>query len=259
MEKIAVDYRVTNALMGRDFRLTGTGAQLLVQDCFGILMARNHTAAFDLMRESRMWIISEFSMSFHSAMPFWGDRVTVELWLSSEPAVKVYVDYRILHNGTEVCRGDCVWAILDIVTRRPVPALPLLEGLVCGDAVQSGVHRHPLQEPVAERFRSVYRTQASDADFNNHVSNITYLKLCLGTLPFEYVDSRSLVALDMKFVHETFPGQELVCSVSTSASDDNWICTVHNGDGELCCRAGLVYSERFTESDDYGNLEIRKR
>ncbi len=258
MRIIRREYKVTNAIMGQDYHLTPVGAQMLAQDCFAALMASYKVAAFDLSKRSLMWIISEFSMRFNAPMPFWGETVTVELWLSEKPSIKVFVDFRILYRGQEFCSGYIVWAILDIASRKPALAADILAAMECNPELVSGTHRH--RQPVMDSPLMEHRhlTNMTDTDFNGHVSNITYMRVCRNSLPAEYISSHRLAQIDMRFLHESFLGDELRCTVYDTALADRWGFVISDGNGTPCCQATALYAPAFTATEDLDKLEIRK-
>lgn len=236
------EYKVINATMDRDFNLSAAGAQMLAQECFASLMASHGVAAFDLRRKGQMWIISEYSMEFDGGMPFWGDSVTVELWLSEISPVKVYSDYRILHDGRVFCKGYCVWAILDIGSRRPVCASEVLSDVGVTPERLFESYRIRVPEKGAQKYESVYRTNVGDIDFNNHICNISYLEAGLDVLPDEYCSSHALKSVSMRFRHESFLGDKLVCHAYETTTDGQWFCEVVNDSGVVCSDICFVYA-----------------
>ena len=258
MDYIKRDYKVTNALMGPDFHLTALGAQMLAQDCFAALMARYHVAAFDLRLRSLMWIISEFSMQFQGDMPYWGETVSVELRVTERPAVKVYVDYRITHKGNIFCKGDSVWAILDAGTRRPVVASGILSGMDFDDGPAGEKHRHRLPPAGASLFSHTHNTCLSDTDFNTHISNITYMRLCGNAMPPEYRSDHIVSSISILFTHESFLGQKLKCDVSATDRPDSWLYIITDTDGTVCSRALISYATVPQCTLNLDCLEIRK-
>lgn len=258
MDTILREYKVTNALIGPDFRLTAVGTQILVQDCFAALMAKYHVAAFDLRLRSLMWIISEFSMDFTGIMPFWGDTVAVELWMSEIPSIKVHVDYRLSHAGKVFCKGDCIWAILEIDSRRPVNSLEILGNIPLNRELMLGTHRHHLEQACNEKYSFCHRINLSDTDFNSHVTNTTYMKVAKNAMPAGYIGCHRLAAMSMRFLHESFLDQVLTCKVSDTAAGDVWFYDITEESGIVCSRASIRFEPAVRCDCDLENLEIRK-
>lgn len=258
MSKVRREYKVTNALMGADFRLTAVGTQILMQDCFAAMMAKHHVAAFDLRSRSLMWIISEFCMEFEGPMPFWGDTVTVELWMSESPAIKVHVDYTLSHAGKVFCKGDSVWAILDMESRKPVNATDVLSEIQPTSELVLGSHRHHLDRMCSERYSICHRINLSDTDFNSHVTNTTYMKVAVNAMPAGYVANHRLTAMNMRFLHESFLDQTLTCRVYDTAGEGSWFYDITDGDGVVCSRASVRFEPMENQPEDMENLEIRK-
>ncbi|MBO7260848.1 MAG: hypothetical protein J6U97_05085 [Bacteroidaceae bacterium] len=253
------EYYVINAIMDQDFRLSPAGIAGLFQDCFATYMAHHHCAAFDLRRQSRMWIISDFSFKVSDIQPFWGETVKVELWVSEQPAVKVYADFRIWHNGNIVASGDSTWAMLDIEKRTPVRANSILHDVeVCNELIY-GTHKR--KQPASGSFecRHKHITNRSDADFNHHVTNMTYLYVCLAALPGDYLQSHLVSELSIKFKQESFIGEELECSAFRTDETDLWNYEIVTAGERVSCVATIRYTEKPENIDniDYDNLSIR--
>ena len=258
MSKIQREYKVTNALMGADFRLTAVGAQILMQDCFAALMAKYHVAAFDLRSRSLMWIISEFCMEFDGQMPFWGDTVTVELWMSGKPSIKVHVDYRLSHAGKVFCSGDSVWAILEIESRKPVNSSEVLSEIQPTMEAVLGSHHHHLDKLCNERYSICHRINLSDTDFNSHVTNTTYMKVAVNAMPAGYIGNHRLAAMNMRFLHESFIDQTLTCRVYDTGVSGSWFYDITDEEGVVCSRASIRFEDAGTQQENLDNLEIRK-
>jgi medium-chain acyl-[acyl-carrier-protein] hydrolase len=245
MNKFVKEYPITNSLMNADFRLSPMGATMLWQDCFAMYMSRYHVAAFNIRELGKMWIINDFSLRFIGEQPFWGNTVKVELWISEEPAVKVHADFRIKINGQVVVEGDSSWAILDIDSRRPVPAHEILPKFDIIPEFGMDTHRHRF--PACSEQYVTYRhiTNSSDTDFNHHVSNVTYLRICFNSMPSEYLQTHTVKEFSIKFLHESFLGEELVCSVFKTDEQDLWNYSIADNGDKISGKAMIRYTEKI--------------
>lgn len=261
MKYCTKEYYVTNAIMDEDFRLSPAGIAGVFQDCFATYMAHYHYAAFDMRKEAKMWIISDFTFNMQTVQPFWGETIKVELWISEQPAVKVHADYRIWHKGTVVVSGDSTWALLDVAKRTPLRANAILQGIETADEMALGTHRH--KQPVSANLKCKHThvTNRSDADFNHHVTNMTYLYICLAALPDDYLQSHCVNELSIKFKQESFIGEELECSVYSTNEEDLWNYDIVTAGERLSCQATIRYADKPDgfDSIDLDNLAIRKR
>lgn len=239
--------------MDEDFRLSPAGIAAIFQDCFATYMAKHRCAAFDLRREDKMWIISDFTFQMQPVQPFWGETVRAELWVSETPAVKVYAEYRIWHKDQIVAYGDSTWAILDIAKRTPVRASTILKSVEVVEESLFGTHRH--KQPLSEelKYSHIHVTNRSDADFNHHVTNMTYLYTCLAALPDDYIKSHCVSALSIKFKQESFIGEDLECKVFSTNEPDLWNYEILTAGERVSCTAAIKYTEK---PEDITNLTV---
>lgn len=230
--------------MNADFRLSPMGATMLWQDCFAMYMSRYHVAAFNLRELGKMWIINDFSMRFIGEQPFWGNTVKAELWVSEEPAVKVHADFRIMIDERVVVEGDSAWAILDTASRHPVPASEVLPQFEIIPEFGMDTHRHRF--PASSELHSTYRhiTNSSDTDFNHHISNVTYLRICFNSLPIEYIQTHIVKEFSIKFLQESFVGQDLECSIFKTSEKDLWNFSITNDGDNSSAKAMIRYTEK---------------
>lgn len=254
------NYCVMNATMDEDFRLSPAGIAAIFQDCFASYMAKHHCAAFDLRREDKMWIISDFTFHMLPVQPFWGETVRVELWVPEAPAVKVYAEYRIWHKNNVVAYGDSTWAMLDIEKRTPIRANTMLNNIEVADEMVFGTHRHkqPVSKEVA--YSHTHITNKSDADFNHHVTNMTYLYACLAALPTEYQESHTVTELGIWFKQESFIGESMECTVYTTEEPDLWNFRIVTAGERVSCLATIRYADKPEAVTNMlnDNLEIRQ-
>lgn len=252
MNYCSKEYYVTNGMMDPDFRLSVSGIAAISQDCFASLMAKNWHAAFDLRRESKMWIISDFTFHIVGSLPFWGEKIRVEIWLSESPSVKVHADYKIWHNEEVVVQGDSTWAILDIESRRPARANSLLADMEVLPQLALGGHKHPYPKSVELKGSHSHITNRSDGDFNHHVTNMTYLNTVLAALPDSYTNSHVVSELSISFKQESFIGENLECSIYTTPTPDVWNFEIKTNGERLSSVATIKY---VAKGDDYNNID----
>lgn len=243
MERYSRQYRVSNANMDPNFRLSLNGLSLVFQDCFAAYMSRFRRAAGDLRQIGKMWIISEFSIRFYGLQPFWGKMMNVELWISDTPRVKVCADYRLRCEGRVFAEGNCVWAVLDIESRKPQIVTDLLSMIEVEPELALGTRRLPVLKPVNLAYEHIHKSNLMDMDFNHHVSNITYVALSQNIMPRDYIDSHALTQYTAHFLHESFIGDELSCRTFSTENSDSWNCEITSRD-RVCCRIYQTYGPR---------------
>lgn len=266
MNKICRQYYVGGNLMNPEFRLSPLGMARLVQDCFCFFVAPFGLAAFDLRKRGLMWIISDITMDLSGERPFWGEPVEVELWLSESPKVKVVVETLITYKGRTIMKGSCTWALLDTATRKPADAGSILRDVPVNAGQSLGLRRFVFPPSGEKAWDFSYPTLFSDTDFNYHVSNLSYIRLCTDAMPCDYLRSHALRFFSIRFLNESFLGDTLVCSVSHAEprtgqdeSMDGWISSVESEPGKTNVRVYSLYGPLVPQSElADGDMELRR-
>lgn len=86
-------YSVRSSEIGSDYRLTKTGAAFFFQECAAEYFTSKGLAGYDMARHSLTWLISGVETRFSGQMPFWRERVKVQVWIRGVSAARMYVDF----------------------------------------------------------------------------------------------------------------------------------------------------------------------
>lgn len=217
MEKYRYTYTVTAADMDARYRMKINAVLAYYQDAFARYMTTLGVAAFDLAREGKTWIITEYHTAFSDADTLWYEQLEVEMWVSEMSPLRVYSDFIVRKKLTaeEVARGYACWGVLNIDTRTPEktsflePRIPVIPDLVLPDGHRKV--RFPKGEiPMAEAGHTV---NLLDLDFNGHVGNRSYLDIAMLTATDDFLASHRLLNMGIKWQHETMSGDRLLCSL----------------------------------------------
>jgi acyl-CoA thioesterase FadM len=87
-------YSLTAADMDTRYRMTPNAVLLYYQDCWARYMACLHLAAFDIVKQNRIWVITEFNAWFEEQTAFWSDDIDVSVWNSEVSALRLYAEFR---------------------------------------------------------------------------------------------------------------------------------------------------------------------
>ena len=91
-------YTSTASDITPQYRLTPNALLMYFQDSFARLMTIHRLAAFDIVKQQRMWVITEVHIDIHPTDVFWSENFTVELWVSELTSLRIYCDFRIYRN-----------------------------------------------------------------------------------------------------------------------------------------------------------------
>lgn len=227
MNKYTKEYSVILDDMDLEvYRLRPVAAIKYVQDAFARYTATMRMAAYDLIPQNMYWVTTEHNMRFVDALPFWSEKIVVEIWISEVSKLKFYTDYRIFCNDKPFLVGSSCWLLLDVNTKRPVKTDIIAEKFeVCKEFV-FGEHTKFIIPEKLEKVREViYTTNLSDIDFNNHVNNKSYMNIAEMTETEEFRKTKVLEKLYVKFNKESYLGETLNCYAYKTCTPNNY---VHN-------------------------------
>ena len=72
-------YTVTASDITPQYRLTPNAMLMYFQDSFARLMTIHNVAAFDIVKQRRMWVITEVRIDIQPTVTYWSEYFTVEL------------------------------------------------------------------------------------------------------------------------------------------------------------------------------------
>lgn len=251
-EPFSMPYRVTFADMDAEYRLSLESILGYFQDAAASYLALRHVAAFDLQADGDTWVITDYSVEICDKLPMWLDEVTTVICPSEVSGVKVYFDFQVVgKNGVVAAKGTCCWSAINVASARPVPLpnLMTIEG-------ESVVKHDRVVYPAVTEASSEYRRLAnrSDIDFNDHVNNISYVKIALSGIPVDVAKKTMVRSLAVKFIRQSFLGEELVCRYSTDFSSFRTDCSdaVSHGENPSAnpCNADLSGEELTANCSD---------
>lgn len=208
------------------YRLTPNALLMYFQDSFARLMTIHHVAAFDIVKQRRMWVITEVEMDIQPTVIYWSEDFTVELWVSELTPLRIYCDFRILRkdNGQLIASGTSQWNILNLDTKRLEKTDFIAGKLTVVPELMTSSHRKVrFPKPQAYDMQMQHRATRLDLDFNFHVSNRSYVSIALMTMPEEMLAKQMLSSLTVHWLHETYLDETLTCRLSVM--DDG--CCLH--------------------------------
>ena len=219
------------------YKLTPNALLMYFQDCFARLMTIHHFAAFDIVKQHRMWVITEIQMNIQPTVTFWSEEFTVELWVSELTSLRIYCDFRIFRKDNEqlIASGSSQWNILNLDTKRLESTDFLAPNLMVVPELMNASHKKVrFPKPQSPVMQMEHRATRLDLDFNFHVSNRSYISIALLTMPDEILASQSLASLTVHWLHETYLDDTILCSMSLT-EDGSYLHTLTNSAGVVVC------------------------
>lgn len=214
MNKYTHKYTITCQDMNKDYRLSPAAVLLYFQESFARYMGCLHLAAFDLVKERKMWIITEMSAEMTPSDTFWGDDIEVEIWVSEITALRVYADYRISNADTHalIAKGTSCWNLMNADTRKLEPTDSVAPKIETLPEMMTDSHkkvRFPKGDNILKR--ADHKVNQLDLDFNGHVNNRSYINIAMLTVPDEFLLSHRTNRYVIHWLHESYLGETLSC------------------------------------------------
>ena len=219
------------------YRLTPNALLMYFQDSFARLMTIHDVAAFDIVKQHRMWVITEVQIDVQPTVTYWSEDFTVELWVSELTSLRIYCDFRIIRADDEqlIASGTSQWNILNLDTKRLETTEFLADKLTVIPELMTSSHKKVrFPKPQSCDMQIKHRATRLDLDFNFHVSNRSYVTIALLTMSDEVLASQTLTSLVVHWLHETYLDDTLTCHMS-HIDDGCCLHTLTNAEGVVVC------------------------
>ena len=244
-------YYITSSDMDVNYRLTPHAALLYFQDCFASYLAHYNIAAFDILKDGKFWVISDFDLHFTGKRAMWLDKVEVSISFSELTSCRAYILFKLINanTGEEFANGESCWVTLDFKTRRPCNIQEILSK---ANAQDLGVKHRGKVNPHIENpvfiQDEIHKVNASDLDFNGHVCNRSYLIMAMATLSIDFIQKNSPEHLHIKFLKESFITDTLHINQYKDALDGlEFFHDIRNDEDKVIC---TIYSQWKEDSDE---------
>jgi len=241
MNKYTHKYTITCQDMNKDYRLSPAAVLLYFQESFARFMGMLHLAAFDVVKERKMWIITEMSAELSPVDTFWGDDIEVCIWISEITPLRVYADYRITNADTdvEIARGTSCWNLMNADTRKLDSTDSVVARIPVLPEMMTESHKKVRFPKVETALKQVtHKVNQLDLDFNGHVNNRSYISIAMLTVPDEFLTSHRTSRFVIHWLHESYLGENLCCYLYKTADGDY----LHR----LCREDGTVAAEIYS-------------
>ena len=240
-------YSLTAADMDTRYRMTPNAVLLYYQDCWARYMSCLHLAAFDVVKQNRIWVITEFNAWFEEQTALWSDDIDVTVWNSEVGALRLYAEFRVRRSdGVEVAHGYGCWTLLDTEAHRLAPMTPFQPQIPVLPEMTSETHkkrRFPTDGTPLQQIE--HRVNPINLDFNGHVNNRTYLSIAMQSADEAFMDAHAIRCLTIHWLKETFLGDTLICRLALLPNETDepiyyYLHSIARNDSET---AAQIYSE----------------
>lgn len=244
-------YNVTSADIYKDYRISAHAVLLYFQESFARYMACLHLSAFDLVKENKMWVITEMSADMAPVDTFWGDDIEVTIWVSEISLLRIYADYYIvnLRTGERVVSGSSSWSLMNAETRHLEPTDVVAKKITVDPEMMVETHRKMRFPKDGElRTQIVHKVNRTDVDFNMHVNNRSYLKIAMITSSDRFIAQNRARKMIIHWLHETYLDETLTCSL-LQVGDNTYLQKLTKEDGTVAAEIYSVWEPLVSDVD----------
>lgn len=213
-EKFFKTYSLMLGDMDVNYQMTKIAAAKYFQETFARYCAKYNIAAFDVLKDGIIWVISDLKVEVTDKLPIWSENFSVYVWVSEITKMRTFVDFEIKCNEKTVAIGESCFYLLDEKSRRPLKSCDIVSVFDVIDEKVFGEHSKQNYQINGEKIaEKIYEITVNDLDFNFHVNNLSYLGICLRTLPVEFLKENQITSYSVKFLKETYLGNKLGCEL----------------------------------------------
>ncbi len=191
---------------------------------------------WDLEPHKISWVLMRKNMTINR-LPILGEKIKIVTYPTGFEKFFTYRDYKVFSdNGDLICQSASTWLLMDIEKRR-MTRIPDFIKVLVKDMEQNaevGLPRPSLKlnfEFGEETYLKKFEVNYFDLDFNNHLSNVTYLKWMLEAIPSVFLLKNQIKKLDILYRAECRLG-EIVSSAVEQIEENIFIHRLSSADGK---------------------------
>lgn len=185
------------------------------------------------------WILLRLAMDV-DRLPNEDEELKVATWVSDANRLATTRNMEVIDSeGIVVARAVTQWAVLDLEKRCTLNLNEVVDNARIIQEIPSPTTPPARLSQPESVTRFTHQVLYSYVDRNGHTYSINYLRMVLDTLPFETLQRRSHVRVDMNFIHETRYGERL--TIVTDSGQLNPQFEILSGDSTPACRISIVW------------------
>lgn len=207
--------------------------------------ARNHAEQLGLgigllKNKKQFWVLTRMIIKIDE-FPLLGSEIEVLTWPKGADKLFALRDFEVYQNGKIIGKATSSWALLQLSNRRPIAVSNL--GKIMFErqdvhAIDTPPKKLPTPKNVVELPNHAVRF--SELDLNGHVNNTRYINWMMDTFQAVYHKTHMVTHVQMNFLAEVFPDQELKI-LREEIAPDNFLFEVQNDQEKPLFRGELQF------------------
>ena len=173
------------------------------------------------------WVVLKYHIELYNEI-----KNTTKLTIKTEPRgtsrLYAYRDFEFfVNNGQLAGKAVSTWALIDINTRKLLPAQQILADYMPHyEKRDSELDYNKILLPEKEDYQKEFEVRFDDIDINNHANNCNYIIWALESLDNDFRIKYRPAVIDIKYRKETTCGSKVI-SIAQKVKDNNIISTRH--------------------------------
>jgi acyl-ACP thioesterase len=197
----------------------------------------------DLNRRGLTWVLARETVVLDAPVR-WGETIEIETWPSGIDRLAALRDFRIFRDGVEIGRALTTWYALDVASRRPVRADPILPQRLHPQTAHVLRPRPPPASPPMVEIERRFQVRFADIDANLHVTNASYVSWALEAVTENAWRAERVCALDVQFLAECNLGAHVRSRSAADGERGRLHVVLREEDGKELARARTGWAER---------------
>jgi len=161
-------------------------------------------SVWDLEPHNISWVLMRKNMQINR-LPILNENIKILTYTTGFEKFFTYRDYKVFaDNGDLLCQSSSTWLLMDTEKRRMtrIPGFIKEVAKSMEENVNIGLPRPNLKLDFKfkkETYSKKFKVNYFDLDFNNHLSNVTYLKWMLEAIPSDFLLKNQIKNLDILY------------------------------------------------------------
>lgn len=167
-------------------------------------------AGYDTLRALGLsWVLNRMHLTFNG-LPVWGDELRMETWSRGQMGPLWHRNFRLFRGPELLMLGTSAWTVLDLENRSLFRGeTPFRNDSHLAEDTLPFCTKIILPKELELQPAGSHTPLFSEIDTNAHVNNCYYTQWAMDALPFDYLRDHELKDLEINYLSEVHPDQEL--------------------------------------------------
>jgi len=179
-------------------------------------------SVWDMEAENISWVLVRKKVSIH-ALPVLSQKIKVVTYPIMTQNILASRDFKIYDDtGELIASASSIWTLINLETRKLQRIPERFTHLVTPP--EESILEPPsskINKPIEVHFEKNFTPAYYDADWNDHVNNVYFIKSIIESTPIEIIKTRRIKELTYHIRAESLIGDEL--TVEGQASENQYL------------------------------------